>query len=177
MEMGCYESVVNKLQEMEPLSNNCAGRMNLTVEPAVDQLEAAEEKKKLEEAEKKKNNRKEIPERVKKLFAMWKACAGFLPMYDRDIPNSCSPEVFQRLLGFAQLSIDVFNQRQPIKYSVVDLVKASQLSVDGHLVDLRFIAKPADYEDGDEQGARNFKANIYYGVRPTEVTAVAMLST
>ncbi|KAL9177738.1 hypothetical protein ABFS82_01G078300 [Erythranthe guttata] len=109
--MACYESVVNKLQEMEPLSNNCAGRMNLTVEPAVDQLEAAEKKKKLEEAEKKKN-RKEIPERVKKIFAMWNANAGFLPMYDRDIPDSCSTEVFQRLLGFAQLSIDVFNQRQ-----------------------------------------------------------------
>ncbi|KAL8064262.1 hypothetical protein ABFX02_01G079000 [Erythranthe guttata] len=167
MEMGCYESVVNKLQEMEPLSNNCAGRMNLIAEPAaVNQLEAAEEKK---------NNRKEIPEHVKKILAMWKACAGFLPMYDRDIPDSCSPEVFQRLLGFAQLSIDVFNQRQPIKYSVVDLVKATQLLVDGYLVDLRFTAKPA--EDEDEQGAKNFKANIYYGVRPTEVTAVTMLST
>ncbi|KAL8049605.1 hypothetical protein ABFX02_06G030400 [Erythranthe guttata] len=134
-----------------------------------------EKEKKLE----RDNRFREENQLMKKLYPnAFRLSKHISQLFDRDSSDSYSPEKFQRVKSFAKIAIDVFNQRQvikkAIKYSVVDVIRASSHMDTGRMVNLTFTAKPDDSEDEDVE---TFGANIHYGFnKPFRVTHVAYSS-
>ncbi|KAL7107792.1 hypothetical protein ACP275_06G076800 [Erythranthe tilingii] len=184
---------VTKLQEKKPSTNKHTAKINMILD-LVNQLKEKEEEseeddklesmkklkseevkelesmKELELEEEKKVEANEMPKWMEmKLTEMLSHSSR--PMYDRDSTiHSYTPQVVEKLKGYAKLAIDVFNQEQPIKYTVVDVVKSIRRLISGSVLDLTFTAKPDDAED-----AIVFYANIRRRVgRPVKVTYVGI---
>ncbi|EYU19920.1 hypothetical protein MIMGU_mgv1a013061mg [Erythranthe guttata] len=157
----------DKLESMKKLEEEKKLELMKKSEEEVKELESMKE---LELEEEKKVEANEMPKWMEmKLTEMLSHSSR--PMYDRDSTiHTYTPQVVEKLKGYAKLAIDVFNQQQPIKYTVVDVVKSIRRLISGSVLDLTFTAKPDDAED-----AIVFYANIRRRVgRPVKVTYVGI---
>ncbi|KAL7146944.1 hypothetical protein ABFS83_06G076100 [Erythranthe nasuta] len=76
-------------------------------------------------------------------------------VYNRDSHDSDDPEVIRSLKPYADMAIHVFNQRQPIKYSVVGFLRAKKRISGGFITHVVFTAKPDECDD-----VKTFRANF-----------------
>ncbi|KAL9163266.1 hypothetical protein ABFS82_06G029700 [Erythranthe guttata] len=103
-------------------------------------------------------------------------CAGgATTMYNRDSTDSYTPQEVQKVKNYADTAIRVFNQRQAVEYSVVDVIEATIRVVDGFIVYLTFTAKLDD--DDYEHDAETFGATVHYSIKGVQVTYVDLSST
>ncbi|KAL7081918.1 hypothetical protein ACP275_14G068600 [Erythranthe tilingii] len=94
-------------------------------------------------------------------------------LYDRrDSTASTNPYRMRLLKNTAKLAIGYFNKQSPIRYSVVDLVKATQHICSGRYFRLLFTAKP----EGSEE-TKTFESKVYYRIGQTEVDFVKIVAT
>ncbi|KAL8050329.1 hypothetical protein ABFX02_06G076100 [Erythranthe guttata] len=86
--------------------------------------------------------------------------------YMNEIP---SIPFLPKMYEFAKMAIDVFNQRQATKHSLVDLISANRGLFAGFVVHVVFTAK----SDDDDEYTKTFHANIHTVIgRPKDVTYV-----
>ncbi|KAL8027010.1 hypothetical protein ABFX02_14G067300 [Erythranthe guttata] len=94
-------------------------------------------------------------------------------LYDRrDSTASTYPNRMRLLKNTAKLAIGYFNKQSPIRYSVLDLVRATQHVCAGRYFRLTFTAKP----EGSEE-TETFEAKVCYRIGQIDVDFVKIVAT
>ncbi|KAL9163271.1 hypothetical protein ABFS82_06G030000 [Erythranthe guttata] len=163
-QMNRLQEETEEMEEMESIKKSEEEKNAKFMKEALEELEL--EKKKIQKAkEKYALARKLRPD-------LYRLCGTLNVMYRRDSHDSYSPEHVQKAKDYAQAAIDVFNQRQGVEYSVVEVIEALSVAVNGFIVSLTFTAKPNDADYDYEEDAESFSASLHYSYKGLDVTHV-----
>ncbi|EYU19872.1 hypothetical protein ABFS82_06G080000 [Erythranthe guttata] len=93
---------------------------------------------------------------------------GFMYDYSRGSGREFPGEVKR----FADLAIASYNESNPMKYSVVEIIRASKMLCAGFFYRIKFTAKLPDQNDAD---ALTFRARIYDGITRVKVKSIRVV--